>query len=195
MDQLKIGCVIMAAGYSQRFGENKLAALIDGKPMIRHALEAVPADVETVVVTQYEEVLSIATEYGYRVIQNFHPHLGISHTIHLGTEALSHCDGILYMVSDQPLLKKASVEKILTLWRCHPHCIVGASHEGVRGNPNIFPKEFFPALSSLCGDRGGNGIIRENTDRLLLVEIHKNELSDVDTKAALEALSGNKSLI
>ena len=26
-------------------------------------------------------------------------------------------------------------------------------------------------------------------------EIHKNELSDVDTKAALEALSGNKSLI
>lgn len=181
----------MAAGNAERFGENKLAALVDGKPLIRHALETVPRDLETVVVTQYEEVLSEAEEFGFHVIRNHHPEWGISHTIHLGTKHLLHCDGILYMVSDQPLLQKSSVEKIISLWCSHPNCIVGASHNGTRGNPNLFPKEFFPALLSLNGDKGGNQIIRHNEDRLLLVEIRKNELTDVDTKTALEYIRQN----
>jgi molybdenum cofactor cytidylyltransferase len=93
------------------------------------------------------------------------------------------------MVADQPLLQKSSVEKLLTLWKDNPDRIVGAAHNGTRGNPNIFPKEFFPALLSLEGDRGGNGIIRQNPDRVLLVEIHKNELADVDTKGAFIEIS------
>ncbi len=188
MDVLKIGCVVMAAGNATRFGANKLLALMDGKPLIRRTLEAVPHGLETVVVTQYEEVMSIAKEYGFHTITNSHPEWGISHTISLGTEHLRHCDGILYMVSDQPMLQQSSVEQILSLWRTHPNSIVGASHKGVRGNPNLFPKDLFPALLSLQGDQGGNRIIRANENRLLLVEIHKNELADVDTKTALMTL-------
>ena len=41
---LKIGCVVMAAGYAARFGENKLAASVNGKPLIEHALEAIPRE-------------------------------------------------------------------------------------------------------------------------------------------------------
>lgn len=188
MDQLKIGCVVMAAGNGRRFGENKLAATLNGKPLIRYALEAVPPELEAVVVTQYEEVAALAEEFGFLCIRNKHPDWGISHTIRLGTEHLLHCDGILYMVSDQPFLQRSSVEQIVDLWRQNPSCIVGAAHKGVRGNPDLFPRDLFPALLALEGDRGGGGIIRANEDRLLLVEIHKNELSDVDTKAALEAM-------
>ena len=188
MKELKIGCVVMAAGNARRFGENKLAALVDGKPLIRHALEAVPRGLETVVVTQYEEVAAMAEEFGFHCIRNQHPDWGISHTIGLGTEHLHHCDGIVYMVSDQPLLQRSSVEQIVELWRSHPTAIVGAAHKGVRGNPNLFPREFFSALLSLREDQGGNRIIRANEDRLLLVEIHKNELTDVDTKSALAAM-------
>ncbi len=190
MEEQKIGCVVMAAGNARRFGENKLAALVDGKPMIRHALEAVPRGLETVVVTQYEEVALMAEAFGFHSLINEHPDRGISYTIRLGTEHLSHCDGILYMVSDQPLLQQQSVEKLVALWQSHPHAIVGAAHNGIRGNPNLFPREFFPALLSLREDQGGNHIIRANEDRLLLVEIHKNELADVDTQAALTAIRG-----
>lgn len=31
----------MAAGNAARFGENKLAAMVNGKPLIEHALEAI----------------------------------------------------------------------------------------------------------------------------------------------------------
>ncbi len=188
MEEPKIGCVVMAAGNAQRFGENKLAALVDGKPLIRHALEAVPQGLETVVVTQYKEVDAMVKEFGFHSLKNEHPDWGISYTIRLGTEHLLHCDGIVYMVSDQPMLQQQSVERIVELWRSNPTFIVGAAHNGVRGNPNLFPQVFFPDLMSLREDQGGNRIIRAHEDRLLLVEIHKNELTDVDTKAALAAI-------
>ncbi len=37
-------------------------------------------------------------------------------------------------------------------------------------------------------DHGGNTVIRRYPDRLLTVEVAKEELTDVDTREALEAL-------
>ena len=57
----RIGCLIMAAGNASRFGSNKLAAKVDGKMLIEHALETVPREefARVTVVTQYDEVLAI----------------------------------------------------------------------------------------------------------------------------------------
>ena len=38
--QLRIGCVVMAAGNARRFGENKLAAVFQGKSLLQPALKA-----------------------------------------------------------------------------------------------------------------------------------------------------------
>lgn len=186
----KIGCLVMAAGNSTRYQGNKLAAVFRGKPIIEYALDAVPAERFSVVtvVTQYPEIEKMAAQRGFTVIRNEHPDWGISHTIRLGTEAMITCSAILYMVADQPLLDDASVERILECWRQHPCNIVGASHNGKRGNPCIFPKEYFEELMALEEDHGGNTVIRRYPDRLLTVEVAKEELADVDTREALEAL-------
>ena len=86
MTQLRIGCVVMAAGNARRFGENKLAVQVQGKTLFRRALEAVPAErfVRTVVVSQYPEVLELAHRMGFVPVPNRHPDWGISHTISLG---------------------------------------------------------------------------------------------------------------
>ena len=186
----KIGCLVMAAGNSTRYQGNKLAAVFRGKPIIEYALDAVPAERFSVVtvVTQYPEIEKMAAQRGFTVIRNEHPDWGISHTIRLGTEARITCSAMLYMVADQPLLDDASVERILECWRQHPCNIVGASHNGKRGNPCIFPKEYFEELMALEEDHGGNTVIRRCPDRLLTVEVAKEELADVDTREALEAL-------
>lgn len=142
------------------------------------------------VVTQYPKILRLARELGFDAIENRHPDWGISHTIALGTAAMEDCDGILYLVSDQPLLSAQSVKNVVEAWQANPNCIVGAGHGGKRGNPNLFPAEFFPELMALEADRGGNQVIRRHEDRFLLVEIPQRELTDVDTrqaKAELEA--------
>ena len=62
-------------------------------------------------------------------------------------------------------------------------------HGGVRGNPCIFPARFFPELLALTGDVGGSRVIRAHEEALLLYEVDARQLSDVDTRASLDALN------
>ena len=181
----------MAAGNAARFGENKLAAIVDGKSLIERALDAVPADAlaAVCVVTQYSEVEALALRRGFRCLRNTHPEAGLSRTVRLGTESLAaECGAILYLVSDQPLLRRESVTALLDFYRAHPGKIAAASHGGRRGNPCIFPAKYFPELCALTGDTGGSAVIRKHTVDLLLFDIAAEELSDVDTREALDSL-------
>ena len=187
-----IGCLIMAAGNASRFGENKLTASFAGKSLFSLALAAIPADTFARVtgVSQYPALLQEAEQARFHAIRNDRPDDGISRTIRLGTEAMADCAGILYMVADQPLLRQETVLRIVQDWRQHPGCIVGAAHNGHRGNPCLFPARFFPELCALEGDRGGSSVIRRHEDALRLVEAAEPELFDCDTKQALEILKG-----
>ena len=187
---MKLGCVVMAAGNARRFGENKLAARFRGKSLIRRTLEAVPAGIfDTVaVVTQYPEIAELAKEFSFAAIRNEHPDFGISHTIKLGLTELRDCDGVLFLVSDQPLLRRESVAALAELWKHQPDKIAALGHDGVRGNPCLFPARFFPELLKLREDRGGNAVIRRHEDDLILLEVQGAELYDVDTAQALERL-------
>ena len=182
----------MAAGSASRFGANKLAAMAAGKPLIRRALEAVPAEKlsAVLVVTQYDEVEASARRFGFACLRNEHPEWGVSHTIRLGVEALrAACDAILFQVADQPLLRRESVAAMIDDYLAHPERIEAMAHGGVRGNPVIFPADCFPALLSLTGDTGGSAVIRQQPERLRLFEVDAAELLDVDTPEALNALN------
>lgn len=187
----------MAAGNAKRFGENKLAAELEGRSLIQRALEAVPRELfcRTAVVTQYPEVLELAREFGFLPIGNTHPEYGISRTIRLGLGALGNCGGAMFLVSDQPFLRRESVESLVRLWLAHPERIAALGHGGVRGNPCIFPARFFPELLALREDHGGNTVIRHHEEDLILLEVPAEELKDIDTAAALqEALKTREGL-
>ena len=194
---MNIGCVVMAAGDARRFGENKLAALFDGKTLIRRALEAVPSEEfsAVAVVTQYPEVEDLAAEFGFIPVRNPHPDWGISHTIRLGLEALGDCEAALFQVSDQPMLCRETVAAEVAFVREHPDKLVGLSHGGVRGNPCIFPAAYFPELLALTEDHGGSNVIRRHEEDLLLFECPARELEDADTRQALRAMEKRKRLI
>ena len=183
---MKIGCVLLAAGNARRFGSNKLQVQVDGESLIRRALKAVPSGLVTVVVSQYPEILSLAGEYGFEAVWNDQPDQGLSHSVRLGLEQLLDCDGVLFLVADQPWLKRDSAEALAALWAQNPGKIAAMAHGGVRGNPCIFPARFYPELLELTGDRGGSAVIRRHEDALILLETDALELADVDTPAALE---------
>lgn len=192
MAELRIGCLVMAAGSGSRFGRNKLEAVVDGKTLLQRALEAVPAEefARVTVVTQYDAAAALARDFGFDVVRNDRPQEGLSRTVRLGTEAMADCDAILYQVADQPLLERDTVRREIAFFRANPAYIVGLAHNGVRGNPCIFPRWFFPELTALAGDVGGNAVIRAHPEALLLYETAAAELRDVDTVEALASLRG-----
>ena len=182
-ETLPVGCVVLAAGNAGRFGANKLAAVLNGRTLLERALDAVPAEppCSVVVVTRHPAAEDLARRYGFVCVRNDRPDLGQSRSVRLGVEALREsCRAIVFLVADQPLLRRESVETLIALWRKHPERIVAASHGGVRGNPCVFPAEFFDELCALEGDTGGSAVIRRHEDRLLLAELDPRELADVD---------------
>ena len=195
--QLRIGCVVMAAGNARRFGENKLAAVFQGRSLLQRALEAVPAEKlgPVAVVTQYPEAAALARGFGFRPVRNPHPDWGISYTIRLGLEAVGPCDGALFLVSDQPLLRREAVAALVDAFRARPDALAALGHNGVRGNPCIFPARYFPELLALREDQGGSTVIRRHPEELLLFEAPGEELEDVDTPHALRALGEQRRLV
>ena len=187
---MKIGCVLMAAGNSSRFGENKLAKEVAGVPIFCRALSAIPENVfdRVVVVTQSSLFSNYIKDYHFTEIHNLEPEKGVSLTIHLGLSTLKDCDGVLFSVCDQPLLRRESVNALVELWRTRPETIAALSCDGRRGNPCIFPARYFGELMELNGDTGGSAVIRRHEEDVILLDVDPRELWDVDTPEALKAI-------
>ncbi|MBQ8860606.1 MAG: nucleotidyltransferase family protein [Ruminococcus sp.] len=188
----KIGCVILASGKSERYGNNKLDIKIDGVSLIDRAISCIPKNSfsKVAVVSRFENVKEKTENRGFHYIENNHPEYGISHTIKLGLNYTSDCDATLFMVSDQPLLKQESVVKMLEFFSKNSDFIVSMGYNGKKGNPCIFPKAFYDELFALENDNGGSAVIKYHEDKLKIFNIEcKKELKDIDTKEDLEFLS------
>lgn len=185
-----VSCIILAAGTGKRFGGEKLLAEVGGIPMIVRAFHAVPEESlhQVAVVSADERILELAQEHGFLPVQNTAPEEGISRSIRLGMEALEPCTAILFMVGDQPFLKKERLQMILKEAEKSPDSIIALSQNGVAGNPVLFPAEFFEELKALHGDRGGKAVMSKYPSRQKLMETPREELLDVDTPEMLEEI-------
>lgn len=189
-----IGCVILAAGCAARFRSNKLTAVFRGKPLFQWAMDVLPtgALTQVAVVTRFAPIAAEALAHGFAVVENAQPELGQSYSVALGTTALAHCDGILFLVADQPCLRQETVLHVIETWQAHPTDIVAVSCGERRGNPCLFPRRFFPDLLALTGDKGGGAVIRANPGALRTVPTTAEELTDVDTQEAFYTLEGQR---
>ena len=187
----RLGVVLLAAGRSERFGENKLLADFAGRPMVCYALEAA-AELEAacrLAVCSCEAVAAIAQTHGFSVVQNDAPEAGQAHSIVLGVQEAAELDAVLLLAGDMPLLTGESLRRLVQGFERSRRGMACLADETHRGNPAVFDRRYFPELLALSGDRGAKGILRAHEDDLMVVPcVRKNELADADTPQALEAL-------
>lgn len=183
----RFGCVIMASGLGKRFGENKLMKDFGGKPMIQWILDATEDLFEQrVVVTRNADVERLCIEQGITVILHEYP--GRNDTVRIGvTELSENIEGCMFCVADQPLLTRATVERIVecagndkeSIWRT-------ACGENV-GSPMMFPRKYFNELLNLPEGKGGNYVAKKHSDSVKTVEVlDRYEMMDIDTKEDYE---------
>lgn len=185
--------ILLAAGNSVRFGENKLLYRLNGKPMYQYVLGLLyqqkmeRALDQVIVVSQYDEILeNIRRKFpGVETVRNPFPDPGISGSIRLGLERLEQVsaksEACLFAVADQPRFTMASLEKVERFWREHTCEIAAASHKGRMGNPVIFDAKYYKELKRLEGDTGGKRVIKNHMDVTGLCELPGYELEDLDT--------------
>jgi len=184
---MNIGCVVLASGESVRFGSNKLLVDFGGKPMLSHLLDSLPASLQTVVVTRSEGVKKLAELKGFRCILHHEPE--VRDTIRLGLNALQDTDGCLFCVGDQPLIARATIDRLLRNFHLEREEIVRAGYAGIGGNPALFPRSMYPELMALGEGESGVTVIRRHADHVVVEEAeHDWEMSDVDTPDTLRLL-------
>lgn len=183
-----VGCVIMASGLGKRFGGNKLMADFGGQPMIARILAATEGIFDRrVVVTRHEDVAALCRERDVEVV--FHDLPNRNDTVRLGLEAVGNADGCLFCPGDQPLLRKETVEALVSAWKKESDFIWRTAGEGQPGAPILFPKWAFSELLSLPEGKGGGILTKKYPERVRLHPVRDQyELADVDTRETLQEL-------
>ncbi|MFK5926886.1 MAG: nucleotidyltransferase family protein [Desulfuromusa sp.] len=188
---LQLNAVIMAAGQSRRFGSNKLLLSLQGKPVIQHLLDQFPFNLfhQVVLVYSHEPVRLIAQKYPLILCHNDHPSQGKGGTIRLGLETCDDGEGTLFLVGDQPLLRRATIITLTKKFLNHPKNIVMPVIGKTPCNPVFFPEACLPELKTLQGDVGGKVVIQKHADLIVRVPFDDaNEFVDIDAPETYEKL-------
>lgn len=186
---MRCGCVIMASGLGRRFGSDKLMAQFMGKPLISHILETTAGIFDKiVVVTRNDDVYDLCNAGSIPCILHTFPYR--NDTIRIGIEEMSDMDACMFCPSDQPLLSRVSIRKLLDTYFLNPGKIVRLSYKDVIGMPVIFADKYFDELKQLPEKKGGSYLIKKYANEVVLTGAeHKYELLDIDTAKDLQTLT------
>jgi len=181
-----IVALVLAAGLSRRMGQAKLLMPVDGRAIIRHAVESVLVDgVDAVWVVTGPDVEPISAALiglDVQIAVNPAPEEGQAGSVRAGIAALpASADAVLIALGDQPALPAAVIPALLAARRASPRPIVAPRYRDGQGNPVLFRREVFPELLRLTGDQGARPIIQKEPARVEWVELDLPMPPDVDT--------------
>lgn len=191
--------IILAAGSSRRFGDDKLVALLAGRTVLAHAIEAVQAtEAGGTIRASYVVVPDaggaagrVARELGARIIAAPDGRQGMAWSLRAGLEAVratapSGPAAVLVVLGDQPLLRPEVIAALVRRWRATGAAIVRPRYAlapDAPGHPVLVDRSRWDDLAALTGDRGLGAAVGQPE----LVDVPGHN-PDVDTRADLAAL-------
>jgi molybdenum cofactor cytidylyltransferase len=180
-----IAAVVLAAGLARRMGRQKLLLQLQGKPVVRWAVERVaPHAGEVVVVTGQDDVAIREALAGLavRFAVNPTPQAGQGSSIAVGVAALPPWTrAALIALGDQPRLPDAVVPALLAAFARSGRPIVAPVYRGTQGTPVLFASEVFAELRALTGDAGARAVVNAQPERVERVSFDLAMPPDVDT--------------
>jgi molybdenum cofactor cytidylyltransferase len=190
-----ISAVVLAAGRAQRLGEEKLLLPLRGKPVLQWVLEsALASDLDEIVCVTRElasvrRQLNLSDERLFW-LTNYAADRGQSTSVISGLWATNpKSDGVMFLVGDQPLIRKELINSLIEKFRTGSAWIVAPSFNREPRNPVLFRRNLFPELLQLSGDRCGRVLIEKHRNNTALVE-WKDETPflDIDVHEEYERL-------
>lgn len=197
--------ILLAAGFSRRFGGNKLMYQVEGKPLYLRAgellldLKEQRKDVEAVrAVTRYPQIQKELERRGIKTVLHLNSEKGISSSVQAGLQSVleeikvrrpSAARGFCFFVGDQPYLRADTVSGLLDSF---PECGKGIGRlccRGKPGSPAVFSERYIPELLALTGDQGGRQIMKKHPEDVWELEIEDgSELWDLDRPPGKERI-------
>ena len=179
-----IGIILLAAGRGTRFGGDKLSRDLRGKPLWNWAALAAEKASFSQCYLVCRPDSSLCPRAGWEAVINHHADEGMGSSIAAGVAAAApKCERLVIALADMPLVEPGHLRDLARL----RGTVFTRYDDGAEGPPAAFPKKAFAALQTLTGERGARHLNLGETATLVPANGHM--LADVDTPAALDALS------
>ena len=184
----RVGALILAAGFSNRYGSIKLLAQLEnGSNVFRQTLENLRTAVSNILVITRPELESELAPFCNELCIFDEAEKGMGATLAFGTQQIPDWDAALICLADMPFIRSDSYRQIASA--ASRGNIVLPRYQGKPGNPVAFGADFFPELATLSGDAGGRDVMRAHGDRRVFLDIDDPALlQDIDTPADLARL-------
>lgn len=207
--------VLLAAGQSTRMGNPKQLALLHGKPLVRHAAEALagtPFASLLAVIPPGEtgkQIREVLQDLAFQCVVNPDPARGLLSSFQVAEQYLSvDLLGASFALADMPLLTPAVHQAMLDAFLNSPGpaqnrvsnfiplagyvplvlAEYGQDDEAVRAPPHLFRRDVLREIQSLPdADQGPRELVRQYAPQGLIVHFPAKLLLDIDTPEALRA--------
>jgi molybdenum cofactor cytidylyltransferase len=194
----KIAAIILAAGRSTRFGQDRVATKVvaefHGAPLVRRVAKAALASRASpvIVVTGHAGNLIAAAlaDSDVRVVDAPDYALGLSRSLRAGVAAVpDDARGAIVLLADMPLVAPALIDALIATFDVVPNAkAVVPAYAGRRGNPVLLGRPLFAKIARLEGDRGAGQILAEIEGVVERPVTDESIFVDVDTPDDLRQL-------
>ncbi|MEC7798659.1 MAG: nucleotidyltransferase family protein [Candidatus Neomarinimicrobiota bacterium] len=186
---MNISATILAAGSSQRMGDNKLLLPFQDNTLINVVCKTIIDSYlkPVFVVTGFEnkKVLESLPKSIDKIVYNEDWSRGMATSINKAISSLpNNIDGNMIVLGDMPLVTVKTINNLHQVFlNNNGNKIIYADYLGKQANPVIFPRKFFDEILHLNGDKGCKKIIYKNRKSSIGVPIDSSEvIFDCDTK-------------
>jgi len=187
--------ILLAAGYSKRFGSNKLLQTLPadtpeaGTPIglaaAKHLLEALPESI-AVVRPRAQKLGKILRDAGCNTVVCKNASEGMGTSLAAGVRATSDATGWIVALADMPFIRSETVRTVARAIS-EGAAIAAPVYRGERGHPVGFARRFLDELSSLHGDDGARQFIKQHPEWVKLLEVDDpGTVRDIDEPSDLE---------
>lgn len=180
-------CLILAAGYSSRFGSPKMQyVLANGLSILQNTVllyTKVFEDVSVVIQAEDKALINSLADYPVRIIENPNAKLGLSQSVVAGVQQLPPGMGCLIALGDMPFLSSETLESMQKrMQTATPENIIVPSMNDRKGNPVAFGSAYRKDLLDLKGDMGAKSIMQACTELVVKIDVQdKGIFWDIDT--------------
>lgn len=170
--------VILAAGASRRMGRQKLALLVDGRPIVLRVVDAAAA--WPTIVVAGAEVARLLDPAALRIVRNDAPERGMSHSLTLGNAVVDRAEPIAVLLGDLPDITPAAIATVLAGYDEAVDVVIPRCGQSF-GHPVVFGPRARRKIAELPeGDT--IKVLRDDAQlRRRIVETDRTSLTDIDS--------------
>ncbi|MED5386709.1 MAG: nucleotidyltransferase family protein [Pseudomonadota bacterium] len=176
-----IGALVLAAGFSSRFGSVKLSAELDnGLTILEQTLQRISTVIDPVIVVTRPELSNqiISRDIPVHIFDQAERGMGAS--LAYGISCIEHWDACLICLADMPFIEQHTYQVLANTLASNK--IVIPTYGKKKGNPVGFGKKFFRELKMLTGDGGARPVIQQHSEDVVKVKTDDPAiLWDIDT--------------